>query len=161
MRRILTLMVLALLLSACGSDDDIEIRFSGQISGEYEAQGGIGCIDRNKVPFLSFLASEEDDYDQVTIYLVPGITTGNYQFTNGNIEGSGILFRTFLYPEAGNGLILDFEDLISGELILTQLPDVDGGWVEGNFNVIYPNITVEGTFKFRADPEDGPFDCVS
>ena len=159
MHRILLFLFLILTLSACGSDDDIEIRYSGQVNGEFEAQGHITCFDRNKVPFLGFRASKEDNYDQVTIYLVPGITTGNYQFTNGNIEGDGILFRAFLGGDSS--VVLSFEDLISGKLTLTQLPNEDGGWVEGEFDVIYRNTTIEETFKYRADPDDAPFDCVN
>ncbi|MCI0714084.1 MAG: hypothetical protein L0154_28265 [Chloroflexi bacterium] len=158
MRRILILMVLALLLSACGSDDESEIRYSGQISGKYEATGIIRC-DRNNVPILGFHSSKEDDPSVVVIYLLPEIALGNHQFSSGNIRGNDILFSpTF---DADTFPRLELGDLISGELILTQRPDVDGGWVEGEFDVVYPNMTIEGTFKFRADPNDAPFDCVN
>jgi hypothetical protein len=161
MRRILLFLVLILALSACRSDDNIEIRLSGQISGEFEATGVIKCllIDGNKVPFLSFLASEEDDYNQISMYLVPGITIGNYQFTNGNNKGNDILFLAIFHGD--NAPFWEFEDVKSGELTLTQLPDRERGWVEGKSDVVYPNLMVEGTFKYRADPEDAPIDAIS
>lgn len=144
--------------------DNIEISYSGQINGEFEATGVIKCllIDGNKVPFLSFLASEGDHYNQIAIYLVPDITTGKYQFSNQSIRGNSILFQALLYGD--NAPFLEMEDLISGELILKRLPHSRGGMVEGEFSVIYPNITIEGTFKFLADsdnaPNNAPFDCV-
>lgn len=154
MYRILLFLFLAMLLSGCAGNN-AEIRYSGQVNGVSEARGFFTC-NKDKIPAISLFP--EDGY--MMISLLSGIDTGNFQFSSGNSRGNEILFYG-QFPENDGYIFLEFEDLISGDLTLTQLPEVNGGWTEGDFKVIYPNMMVEGNFKFRADPDTGPYDCVN
>lgn len=136
-------------LQRIASPSNAEIRYSGQISGEFETWISFKC-EPNDVPSLSF------DYNVIT--LMPHLSVGTYQFSNDGKEGQAVLFNGQV-RENGNTIFLKRGDLISGSVTLKRLPNSKRARVEGEFEAVYPDITIEGEFEFDIDRESGLYNC--
>lgn len=133
-----------------------KVSYSGQLNGRLDAKGEIRCFttDGLRYPHLSLGGPTENSPDFViAIDLPPDIRSGTHRFTSTSPDTR---FWANFYDAS---VSLESEDLISGEITFKELPDRDYGPVKGDFEVVYPNMTVKGTFSFTADAEFGPYDC--
>ena len=143
------------LIAYLESQPNANISYSGQLNGRLDAKGEFRCFTRDGLrPHLSFRGPTVNSPDfLIAIHLPPGIKPGTHRFTSATTET--VVFSFFFDAS----ILLDSADLISGEITFERLPARDHGPVEGEFKLVYPNMTVEGTFKFGADAEFGPYDC--
>jgi hypothetical protein len=130
--------------------NDFTVTYSGELEGKFKGDGFFTCVGSDSIPaYLEISLSESNSGEhRIGIVMPPDATVGKHS-----------LGDTSPYKVSAD-IGLNFEDkIISGDLILEELPNDAWQTIKGSFHLDYENVVVKGTFDFISDP-DGYYDCI-